>query len=496
MAALRYLCAVIRLSNTMKERKGKSTKPSSAGRPASARKSSSEGKPASKRSSSSEDRQGSGRGKASEGRSGTGRKTAAEDRPSSGRRSFSESRPNSDRRSSSENKSTPGRRSFADGKPASERKGTSEDRPRPGRSASSERKPAAGKRGSFDGKPTGGRRGGTDKPRPGRPSTVKGRTGAARQSNGHDSEGPRSYKPVSETHVDPRHTRGAVKAIKKSEPEPPKRTARANEYRDKERSRDENYSRSGNFKKEETVFNPKKDDGTIRLNKFLSNAGIASRREADRLIELGLVTVNGKPVTELGHKVDPSKDLVKYDDVALRPERYRYVLLNKPKDYITTMDDPEGRKTVMFLIKDACKERIYPVGRLDRNTTGLLLFTNDGELAKRLTHPKNGYAKLYHVETIEKVNPKHLDELRTGITLEDGLIVADEVSYVNDDPRQVGIRIHSGKNRIVRRIFEHYNYTIKKLDRVMFAGLTKKDLPRGRFRHLSEQEMNFLKMIR
>ncbi len=242
-------------------------------------------------------------------------------------------------------------------------------------------------------------------------------------------------------------------------------------------------------------WKPKKFDGLMRLNKFLSNAGIASRRDADKLIELGLVKVNDKVITELGFKVDPKVDSVKYDDKNLKPEKLQYVLLNKPKDYITTMDDPEERKTVMWLVKDACKERIYPVGRLDRQTTGLLLFTNDGELAKKLTHPKHGIQKLYHVETIEKVKGTDLDKMREGVKLEDGLIKADDVSYVGDDPHQVGIRIHSGRNRIVRRMFEHFNYTVKKLDRVMFAGLTKKDLPRGRCRHLSEQEIGFLRML-
>lgn len=252
-------------------------------------------------------------------------------------------------------------------------------------------------------------------------------------------------------------------------------------------------------------FTPKKAyvsrterDGLIRLNRFLSNAGVASRREADKLIEMGLVTVNGVIVTELGTKVDPKKDVIRYDDLKLRPEPMRYVLLNKPKDFITTMDDPEGRKTVMFLVKDACKERIYPVGRLDRNTTGLLLFTNDGDMAKRLTHPKHGYPKIYHVETIQKVSGADLQKMRDGISLDDGPVKVDEVEFVGDgkDQRQVGLRIHSGKNRIVRRIFEHLGYSIKKLDRVMFAGLTKKDLARGRYRHLTEQEINFLKMIR
>ncbi|MBX7050754.1 MAG: rRNA pseudouridine synthase [Flavobacteriales bacterium] len=270
-------------------------------------------------------------------------------------------------------------------------------------------------------------------------------------------------------------------------------------YRDRDSREDRSakpYLR-GKFRKSAAPdYKPKKQDGLVRLNKYLSNAGIASRRDADQLIELGLVKVNGKIVTELGHKVDPRVDIVKYDDKSIKPEKLRYVLLNKPKDFITTMEDPEERKTVMWLVKEACKERIYPVGRLDRQTTGLLLFTNDGDLAKRLTHPRHNVQKIYHVETLEKIRGTDLDAIRKGVELEDGFIKADEISLANDDPRQVGIRIHSGKNRIVRRIFEHFNYTVKKLDRVMFAGLTKKDLPRGRFRHLTEQEVNFLKMIR
>jgi len=241
---------------------------------------------------------------------------------------------------------------------------------------------------------------------------------------------------------------------------------------------------------------PKSDDGLMRLNRFLSNAGIASRRDADKLIELGLVQVNGKVVTELGMKVDPRVDIVKYDDKNLRPEKLQYVLLNKPKDYLTTSEDPLERKTVMHLVHDACKERIYPVGRLDRMTTGLLLFTNDGELARRLTSPKNGFPKLYHVETIEKIRGEHIDAIREGLRLEDGFVKADDISLVNGDPRQVGLRINTSKDRIIKAVFEHFKYTVKKVDRVMFASLTKRDLPRGRYRHLTETEVNFLRMIR
>ncbi|MFN6378466.1 MAG: pseudouridine synthase [Flavobacteriales bacterium] len=250
-------------------------------------------------------------------------------------------------------------------------------------------------------------------------------------------------------------------------------------------------------------FTPKKSyvskteqAGLMRLNRFLSNAGIASRREADKLIELGLVSINGKVVTELGAKVDPRVDVVKYDDRVLRPEALRYVLLNKPKDYLTTTEDPMERKTVMTLVLDACRERVYPVGRLDRNTTGLLLFTNDGEMAKRLTSPKHGFPKLYHVETVEKVKSTDLQKIREGVKLEEGYINAEEAEFVNDDPRQIGVRIHKEKNQIVKKMFEHLGYTVKKIDRVMYAGLTKKDLARGRYRHLTEKEVSFLKMIR
>ena len=237
-------------------------------------------------------------------------------------------------------------------------------------------------------------------------------------------------------------------------------------------------------------------DRRIRLNRFMSNAGIASRREADQLIELGLVQVNGKVVREMGVLVDPQVDTVKYDDRVLRPEKFRYVLLNKPKDFITTIDDPQERRTVMELVAKACKERIYPVGRLDRQTTGLLLFTNDGDLVRKLTHPKFNLPKLYHVETTSKVKPDHLDDWRKGVHLEDGLMKVEEVSFVDGDMTQIGMKIHTGKNRVVRRLFEHFGYTVRKLDRVMLGSLTKKDLPRGRYRHLTDQEVAFLKMMK
>ena len=230
------------------------------------------------------------------------------------------------------------------------------------------------------------------------------------------------------------------------------------------------------------------------MNKYLANAGICSRRDADKYIAAGVVTVNGKIVTELGAKVLRS-DTVLFHDTLVKMEKKVYVLLNKPKGYVTTSEDPQNRRIVMDLVKDACSERIYPVGRLDRNTTGVLLLTNDGELASKLTHPKYLKKKIYHVHTDRNVSAVDLQQIVDGITLEDGEIKADEVAYVSDtDKKQIGIEIHSGKNRIVRRIFEHLGYHVLKLDRVYFAGLTKKGLRRGDWRFLSEKEVSMLRM--
>ena len=232
----------------------------------------------------------------------------------------------------------------------------------------------------------------------------------------------------------------------------------------------------------------------IRLNKFLANAGVCSRREADEFITAGVVSVNGVVVTELGTKIKRT-DEVKFHDEPVSIERKAYVLLNKPKDCVTTSDDPQERKTVMDFVKDACKERIYPVGRLDRNTTGVLLLTNDGDLASKLTHPKYLKKKIYHVYCDKNVAKADLDQIAAGVTLDDGEIHADAISYASDtDKSQVGIEIHSGKNRIVRRIFESLGYKVVKLDRVYFAGLTKKGLRRGDWRYLTEQEVNMLRM--
>ena len=232
----------------------------------------------------------------------------------------------------------------------------------------------------------------------------------------------------------------------------------------------------------------------IRLNKFLANAGKCSRREADELIQAGVITVNGEVVTELGTKVLRT-DIVRFHDEPVTLEKKVYVLLNKPKDYVTTSDDPQQRKTVMDLVKDACPERIYPVGRLDRNTTGVLLLTNDGDLASKLTHPKYLKKKIYHVYLDRNVTAHDMQQIAEGVMLDDGEIKADDIQYADAaDKKQVGIEIHSGKNRIVRRIFESLGYKVVKLDRVQFAGLTKKNLRRGDWRYLTEEEVDRLRM--
>ena len=239
-------------------------------------------------------------------------------------------------------------------------------------------------------------------------------------------------------------------------------------------------------------------EGAMRLNKYIAHAGICSRREADELIAAGSVKVNGRVVTEMGYQVLPG-DQVSYGGETLRSERPRYFLLNKPKGFITTTDDPQERRTVMMLMDGCCAERIYPVGRLDRATTGLLLFTNDGELAKKLTHPSTQVYKIYQVELNKPVTKEDMKRLLEGIELEDGPMHVDDIQYAEVggkvDKRVVGVQLHSGRNRIVRRLFEALGYEVHKLDRVVFAGLTKKDLPRGRWRELSDKEVGFLKMI-
>ena len=235
------------------------------------------------------------------------------------------------------------------------------------------------------------------------------------------------------------------------------------------------------------------NDELIRLNKYIAHSGVCSRREADTLISQGLISVNGEIVTELGTKVKRT-DEVKYAGERLNTETLRYVLLNKPKDYITTSKDPQNRKTVMHLVEKACKERLFSVGRLDRHTTGVLLLTNDGDLAKKLTHPSHGVNKVYHVTLDKNLKPDDFEKIASGVTLEDGKAQVDKIAYVGGKKSEIGLELHIGKNRIDRRIFEHFGYTVIKLDRVSFAGLTKKNIPRGKFRHLKDKEINFLKM--
>ena len=251
------------------------------------------------------------------------------------------------------------------------------------------------------------------------------------------------------------------------------------------------YSMKKQIEYKEKNYDP---DEPVRLNRYLANAGVCSRREADTFIQAGVVKVNGVVVTELGTKVKRS-DEVMFHDQTINMEKKVYVLLNKPKDYVTTSDDPQNRKTVMELVKNACRERIYPVGRLDRNTTGVLLFTNDGDLATKLTHPQYLKKKIYHVFCDKNVTAADLRQIADGIMLEDGEIHADAIDYAHEtDKKQVGIEIHSGRNRIVRRIFEHLGYKVVKLDRVYFAGLTKKNVKRGDWRFLTQDEVNMLKM--
>lgn len=246
-----------------------------------------------------------------------------------------------------------------------------------------------------------------------------------------------------------------------------------------------------NFKKQKKQ---KVQEENIRLNKYIANSGICSRREADKLIESGLIKVNGEVVTELGTKVS-ADDEVRYKGRILKNEKPVYILLNKPKDVVTTVKDKNAPKTVIDLVKNACPERVYPVGRLDRGTTGVLLLTNDGELAKRLTHPKYKKKKVYHVVLDKPVTKRDLEKIVEGVDIGDEVVAADSINYVSpEEKEEVGVEIHTGQNRVIRRIFETLGYSVRKLDRVYFAGLTKKNLPRGKYRFLTKKEINMLKM--
>ena len=267
-------------------------------------------------------------------------------------------------------------------------------------------------------------------------------------------------------------------------------------FEEREEEETPRRGRKGYVREKDPMYDRPAATGEIRLNKYLADCGVCSRREADELIKAGCVTVNGELVTTMGYKVKTG-DKVVYGGQTLNREKLRYILLNKPKGFITTADDPEGRETVMELVKGACNERIFPVGRLDKNTTGLLLLTNDGDLAKKLTHPSSEVTKLYHVVLDKPLTRNDMLRISEGIELDDGFISADSIAYDADDDskKSIGIELHSGRNRIVRRIFEHLGYEIEKLDRVMFAGLDKYKLPRGEWRFLTDQEVAKLKKI-
>ena len=257
------------------------------------------------------------------------------------------------------------------------------------------------------------------------------------------------------------------------------------------------HARSGySIKQPFYHFDEEVNKGPIRLNKYIANTGLCSRREADEYISAGLITVNGQLVTELGSKVQPT-DEVMYKDKKLQEERKVYILLNKPKDFVTSVDDPHAKQTVMELVKGACDQRIYPVGRLDRMTTGVLLLTNDGELTKKLTHPTSNIRKIYQVFLDKNIKPEDMQSLTEGVTLSDGVVKVDGISFINEEENNlVGIEIHSGRNKVIRRLFEHLGYKVIKLDRIFFAGLTKKGLTRGKWRFLAPKEVGFLKMLK
>ncbi len=253
----------------------------------------------------------------------------------------------------------------------------------------------------------------------------------------------------------------------------------------------EGKRKAGDISRKKTI---KREVEPVRLNRFIANAGVCSRREADHYIEAGFITVNGEIIKKLGTKVLPT-DEVRFKGRKLNPEKKVYLLLNKPKDSIATVDDPHAKLTVLDLVRGACSERVYPVGRLDRQTTGVLLLTNDGDLAKKLTHPSHKVAKIYHAQLDKPLTKNDMHDIVKGVTLKDGKVEVDEIVYTDQsDLSMIGLQIHSGQNRVVRRIFENFGYKVKKLDRVSFAGLTRKNVPRGRWRHLTEKEVSMLKM--
>ena len=313
------------------------------------------------------------------------------------------------------------------------------------------------------------------------------RKNACSSSRSYGSRNDRSRVILSDSEGSPRTRREGFAPKREGAP----RRSEKNAYTPDEKK----YTYKERVHKVRRIQEEPKDTSTVRLNKFISNSGVCSRREADTFITTGLVTVNGQVVTELGVKIDPLKDEVRFNGERLKGEHKVYIVMNKPKNFVTTLSDPHAEKTVMELItKDKCKERVLPIGRLDKATTGVLLFSNDGMMIEKLTHPSYQVKKIYHVSLDKNLKHSDFEAILNGLDLEDGEIHADALSYVEEDNSQVGIEIHSGRNRIVRRIFEHLGYRVKKLDRVYFAGITKKNLKRGQWRFLEESEVNMLKM--
>jgi len=418
------------------------------------------GKPAGTRRPKSDDKGKPGRTERPERRDNPSTKPRAERKP----------RPESSERP--ERRDKPGTKPWAERKPRPEGSERPERRDNPSTKPRAERKP----------RPEGSER-------PERRDNPSTKLRAERKPRPEGSERPeRPERPERRGKPNERPSGPRPRLEKSERPERPERRGRP-ETKPWEERKTKDFSKPNSRKKSSSK------EELVRLNKYIANAGICSRREADKLIVAGVVRVNGKVVTELGMKVSPA-DRVQYEEQTINKERARYILLNKPKGYITTVDDPEKRKTVMLLIEGACKERVYPVGRLDRNTTGLLLFTNDGMIAKKLTHPKYGVKKIYHVELDRSLSKGDLEKIRAGLELDDGRVEVDEIEYSEDSKskKELGVELHSGKNRVIRRIFEHLDYKIVKLDRVYYAGLTKKNLPRGHWRILEEHEINLLKM--
>lgn len=370
--------------------------------------------------------------------------------------------------------------------------GSSSDRPRfggDGQRSSYNRPSGDGERPRFGGDRSGGRSYNSDRPRFGGSSSDKPRFGG-------DSERP-AYNRSSSDGERPRFG-GDRSQDSRSGGYRPSFGDKNTGFRKPYVKRDGDYDPNAKYSQKKQIEYKKQFvdySQPMRLNKFLANAGLCSRREADEFIQAGVVTVNGQPITELGAKIIPATDKVLFHDQLVRSEKRVYILLNKPKDCVTTADDPQARLTVLDLVKNACSERVYPVGRLDRHTTGVLLITNDGDLTSKMTHPKYNQKKIYQAVLDRDITPEDMDKLRNGFELEDGEIHVDEINYIDeDDHKEVGVEIHSGRNRIVRRMFDHLGYKVVRLDRVYFAGLTKKNLPRGKWRHLSEMEVNMLKM--